>query len=77
MAYKTISIDVETYELLKSRKRRGESFSDVIRAGLRGGGTGRDQAAALRKDAASDKVIEALDRIVARRGESPARRADL
>ncbi|MGA8664849.1 MAG: antitoxin VapB family protein [Thermoplasmata archaeon] len=35
MASKTIALDGETYELLRRRKRSGETFSDVVRRQLR------------------------------------------
>jgi predicted CopG family antitoxin len=76
MAYKTISIDIETYELLKARKGPGQSFSEVIRAGFRRGGTGRDLAAAVARSAAvSDEALDAIDRQIAARRRSPARKA--
>ena len=77
MAYKTISVDLETYELLRSLKRPGESFSTVIQKGLRRGGTGRDLLAALAAAPVAEETLEALEKIVAARAASPARRAEL
>jgi len=36
MATKTISLSEDAYEILKAKKREGESFSDVIRRELGG-----------------------------------------
>lgn len=74
MAFKTITIDLEAYELLRSRKRPGQSFSVVIKSGLRRGGTGRDLTAALERVAMSDSTVDAIEKIVAARRKSPARR---
>ncbi len=73
MAFKTITVDVEAYELLRSRKRPGQSFSAVIKSGLRRGGTGRDLLAALRSESLGDETIDALERVVSARAASPAR----
>ena len=64
MAYKTITLDIEAYELLRSRKRPGQSFSEVIRTGMRRGGTGRDLQAALARQQVSQETLNEIDRIV-------------
>jgi predicted CopG family antitoxin len=73
MSYKTITVDLEAYELLRSRKRPGQSFSAVIKSGLRRGGTGQDLLAVLRREALAEETLEALEKVVAARVVSPAR----
>ena len=77
MAFKTITIDTEAYELLRSRKRAGQSFSAVIKSEIRRGGTGRDLRDALARAALESSTLERLDRIVAARDASPARKPAL
>jgi predicted CopG family antitoxin len=47
MAVRTITIDLEAYEALARRKRKGESFSRVIKEHFGRRSTGRDLAALL------------------------------
>jgi len=77
MSFKTVTIDLEAYELLRSRKRPGQSFSAVIKRELRRGGTGSDLLAALERAPLAPTTIERLDRIVAARKASPARLPEL
>ena len=67
MAVKTITIDLEAYELLARHKRPGQSFSQVIKERLGRAKTGADLLR-LRADAVlSPETLDAVDRIVARR----------
>jgi len=77
MAFKTITVDLEAYELLRSRKLPGQSFSAVIKAGLRQGGTGRDLLAALAAPTVAEETLDRIDAEIARRQQSRARRVDL
>lgn len=74
MAFKTIEIDLEAYELLRALRAPGESFSQVIKRRLRRVGTGRDLAAALDRVEAAESTLARTERIVRDRRRSPARR---
>ena len=75
MAVKTITIDMEAYELLARHKRGGLSFSQVIKQHF-----GRQPTAArfrelLRSARLSDATLDAVDRQIAARRKEPARAA--
>jgi predicted CopG family antitoxin len=77
MARKTIAIDLEAYALLRSRKRPGQSFSDVIKSEFRRSTTGRELARIVANLSFSDSTLDAIDRTIASRRHSPARRVKL
>lgn len=67
MAVKTITIDLEAYELLARQKRPGQSFSQVIKQRLGATTTAADllrRAATVRM---SREALDAVDKVVARR----------
>ena len=67
MAVKTITIDLEAYELLRRRKHGGASFSRVIKEHFGAPRKGRDLLAAIEDLALDDDTLEALDELIARR----------
>jgi predicted CopG family antitoxin len=73
MAVKTITIDVDSYELLARGKRPGQSFSQVIKAHF----GPRPTVAGFRKAIAtirlSEETLDAVERQVRSRRTSPAR----
>jgi len=76
MAVKTITIDLEAYEILARHKGRGQSFSDVIKERLGRQFTGRDLRALVARIQVSSETLDAIDaRVRARRGDRarPAR----
>ena len=73
MAVKTITIDMEAYEALAQRKRKGQSFSAVIKQVLGGRRTGRDLRALLGQLRLSEETLAATEALVRRRRKNPAR----
>ena len=73
MAVKTITIDLEAYELLARRKKLGQSFSQVIKEHLGRRTTGRDLLAHAERFCLSDPTLEAIEKEVKRRRRNPAR----
>jgi predicted CopG family antitoxin len=73
MAVKTITIDLEAYQLLARRKEEGQSFSDVIKAHFGPQPTAGRFRALLRGVRISDDAIAAMHRQVRTRRASPTR----
>jgi len=62
MAVKTITIDMESYSLLASRKRSGESFSKVIKRTLgEEGKTGKNLLLHLKDLNISDEFLDHME----------------
>ena len=73
MTFKMITIDLEAYSLLASRKREGQSFSAVIKESLRGKATAKDLLLVLSSLKVQNDTLVRLDKQVARRRENPAK----
>ena len=73
MAVKTITIDLEAYSLLASRKREGQSFSAVIKESLKGKATANDLLQVLSSLKLQEDTLNHLDEQVARRRKDPAK----
>jgi predicted CopG family antitoxin len=72
MAVKTITIDLEAYDLLAHHKREGQSFSQVIKEHF-GRPTVRSFRAVLRASRVSESALDAMERQVGGRAAHPAR----
>ena len=72
MAVKTITIDLEAYELLRRRKRGGASFSRVIKEHFGTPRKGRDLLAAIEGLTLDIETLETIDELIARRGDDSA-----
>jgi predicted CopG family antitoxin len=77
MAVKTITIDLEAYEILSRCKRKGESFSQTIKHRLGRRLTGEDLRRAVARTRLSDRTLDSIDAQVAARRASAARRVKL
>jgi predicted CopG family antitoxin len=73
MAVKTITIDMEAYELLSSHKKGGLSFSEVIKKHFGPQPTAARFRDLLKSVRLSEATLDAVDRQVAARQDEPAR----
>lgn len=74
MATKTISIDLEAYERLRSAKREGESFSEAIKRLVRPGVDLDEWFAELDREPMDSNAIRGVEQAV--RGRSRSSRSD-
>ena len=77
MAVKTITIDLQAYELLSRHKRQGESFSKVIKRCLDAPPTGRDLQRVVAEVHFDPATLDAIDAVIAGRRDDPAGATDL
>ena len=73
MAVKTITIDMEAYDLLSRDKREGQSFSQVIKARFGVQPTAGRFLARARTIRLSAATLDAMERQVRDRKKRPAR----
>ena len=73
MAVKTITIDIEAYDLLSRHKREGQSFSQVIKAHFGPQPTVARFRERLRSVRLSAAATDAMDVLVKTRRRHPAR----
>ena len=77
MAVRTITIDLEAYEALAGRKRKGDSFSRVIKEHFGRRRTGRDLAVLVGTLRLAEDTLAAADRLVRERRRDRARASRL
>jgi predicted CopG family antitoxin len=70
MATKTISIDIEAYERLRSAKREAESFSEAIKRLIRSPVDLDEWFAEIDRDPLSGKTFRAIEKAVRERSDS-------
>ncbi len=73
MAVKTITIDMDAYTLLASRKRQGQSFSSVIKESLGGKATAKDLLQILSSIDVEEATLDHIEEQVAGRKKYPAK----
>jgi predicted CopG family antitoxin len=73
MPVKTITIDLEAYEILSRHKRAGQSFSQVIKERLGRRMTGHDLLRVVPRLRLAGETLDAIEAQVRARRRSPAR----
>lgn len=73
MAVKTITIDMEAYELLARHKANGQSFSQVIKAHFGRQPTAGAFRALVRTIRVSQESLDTMDAQIRHRASEPAR----
>jgi predicted CopG family antitoxin len=78
MAYKTVELDEEAYEILSQQKRAGQSFSEVIkeRLGPRRNRTAKDLLKVAGELNFSEDFLDRVEEVIRDRAKSPARAAN-
>jgi predicted CopG family antitoxin len=77
MAVKTITLDLEAYELLRRHKRGRQSFSQVVKEHFGPRRTIDEFRKALHEVTLSDETLDAIDRQIEERQNDLARPVDL
>jgi predicted CopG family antitoxin len=72
MAVKTITIDLDAYDLLSREKQKDESFSRVIKRRLGRGRTAADLLAGLKGFSLSNSALRGIETVLSRRADSMA-----
>jgi predicted CopG family antitoxin len=73
MAVKTITIDLEAYEALARHKRRGDSFSRVIKEHFGRRRTGRDLAELVKTLRVTEETLGSAEKLARGRRHDRAR----
>ncbi|HXV62428.1 MAG TPA: antitoxin VapB family protein [Vicinamibacteria bacterium] len=73
MAVKTITIDLEAYEVLSRYKTPGKSFSEVIKDELGRRRTGRDLRRIVERLRMSEDALDAIEAQIKARRRHPAK----
>lgn len=77
MSVKTITLDLEAYELLRRRKKGRQSFSQVVKEHFGPRRTIEDFRRALDEAVVSEETLDAIDRQIELRQRDPARAIEL
>jgi predicted CopG family antitoxin len=73
MAVKTITIDLEAYEALSRHKRKGDSFSRVIKEHFGRNRTARDFAFLVKTVRLAEDTLAGAEKLARERGRDRAR----